>query len=154
MTDERAPWDRRPGETSKAYAAFREYRDLGPRRTLRKLTGVNANNARNWSGQWDWGARATAWDDELAREADADRIDALRSMQSTHARAARAVQAFALAALQQLDAGTVTAADVARLLDLGTRLERATLTQPIDNEPRQLYDGDPWAEIARELTGA
>jgi hypothetical protein len=30
MTEDLKPWDRQPGETSKAYGAFVTYRDMGP----------------------------------------------------------------------------------------------------------------------------
>lgn len=154
---ERHPWDRLPGETSKAYAAFRTWRDLGVRRALGSIPGTSLAMARRWSTAHCWAARAVAWDDETARLEDLDRLEALRSMHSNHARAARAVQQFALAALARLDIESASPADVARLLELGARLERLTLTESVEElqgKPAHIDVDDPWSRIARELSDA
>jgi len=59
------PWDRQPGETSKAYAAFVTYRDLGADRSTRAVgEALTKSEAliKRWSGQNDWVTRAAAWD--------------------------------------------------------------------------------------------
>lgn len=153
-TVERTPWDRLPDETSKAYAAFRSFRDLGPKRRIVDCPGATPRMARLWAKRHHWTARATAWDDESARVEDLDRLDALRSMHGNHARAARVLQSFALSALQGLDAGTVSAADVARLFELGAKLERLTLSQSVEELQGRTPTGasdDPWTRIANEL---
>ncbi len=74
-------------------------------------------------------SKPSAWDDERRMIEDRERLEALRSMHSNHVRAARAIEQVALVALSRLDPETTSAADVARLLlDLGTRLERLTLS--------------------------
>lgn len=155
---ERYAWERRPGETSRPYAAFLQYRDLPPgQRTVRAVTAAGVRNASAWSTVWDWTARAIAWDDECQRTADLERLDALRTMHSNHARAARAVQQFALAALSRLDINEATPGDVARLLELGAKLERLTLTQSVEElqgKTPQFDADDPWGRITRELADA
>jgi hypothetical protein len=52
----------------------------------------------------------------------------------------------------------LTAGEAARLLDLGTRLERSTLlvsVEELQGRVSQPLDGvdDPWDRIARELAG-
>ena len=79
---------------------------------------------------------------------DAERLESIRSMHSNHRTAARAVQAFALAALQLLDVDGMTPAHVARLLDLGTRIERQVLTTTV--EPRTPAD---WCDAGRRTRG-
>jgi hypothetical protein len=88
--------------------------------------------ARKWSQQHHWHARAGAWDDECRMVEDRERLESLRTMHGNHAKAARAVQAFALQALSRLDAEEATPGDVVRLLDLGVRLERMTLTTSVE----------------------
>jgi len=39
-------WDRQPGETAKAYAAFGLYRDLGPSRSAAKVREKYGKNLR------------------------------------------------------------------------------------------------------------
>lgn len=154
---ERHAWDRLPSETTKAYAAFRTWRDLGIRRALGNIPGTSLAMARRWSTLHSWAARAVAWDDESARLEDLDRLEALRSMHSNHARAARAVQQYALAALARLDISDASPADVARLLELGARLERITLTESVEElqgKPVHTDVDDPWGRISRELSDA
>lgn len=77
-------WDRRKGETAKAYSAFVIYRDLGPTRTFaaayrersgrtedRDKTGIPVQPPgyyRGWYDDKEWKLRAEAWDAQ--RDAD------------------------------------------------------------------------------------
>lgn len=68
--DELKPWDRQPGETSKAYEAFSIYRDMGPKRNVRSVAealGKSGTLITGWSGKYGWVARAAAWDSVPAR---------------------------------------------------------------------------------------
>ena len=59
------PWDRQPGETSKAYAAFVAYRDLGGERSYAKVArqlGKSTTLLDRWGRQNDWQSRTAAWD--------------------------------------------------------------------------------------------
>ena len=65
MENEPAPWDRQPRETSKAYAAFVIYRDMGTDRTVRSVAeALNKSGTliAGWSGKHNWVVRAAAWD--------------------------------------------------------------------------------------------
>lgn len=88
MQGEPKPWERQPGEPTKAFAAFTVYRDLGPERSLvevaRRLTRSRGLIAR-WSAPrgphsythrgrrirrvtgWGWEERVSAWDRERDR---------------------------------------------------------------------------------------
>ena len=68
------PWERREGESVRAFRAFTLYRDTPPE--LRSLTrvaqgwsaggqGSGLSRIKKWSRKHQWRARATAWDDEL-----------------------------------------------------------------------------------------
>ena len=86
--------------------------------------------------------------------ADVERLEAIRTMHSNHARATRAVLSYALAALGRLDSDAASPADIARLVDLGTRLERLTLSTSVEElqgKPAVLATDDPWTRIQREL---
>lgn len=59
------PWDRQPGETSKAYEAFSIYRDMGAERTVRSVAerlNKSGTLIAGWSGKHGWVTRAAAWD--------------------------------------------------------------------------------------------
>jgi len=71
-TPEPYPWVRRDTERGQAYAAFREYLNQGPRRTViaaAKEAGISSDSAYELSKRHDWQARATAYDQHLASAA-------------------------------------------------------------------------------------
>lgn len=81
------PWDRREGESEKAWAAFRAYRDAGPMRKRIAVARQLANKPdlkstpaswRKWERVHDWHTRLTAFDRFLAEQARA-RQDAIAS---------------------------------------------------------------------------
>jgi hypothetical protein len=159
-TDERQAWDRRHDETARAYDAFRRFRELGAARNLgaiAKSAGVALRTVQRWSEDHLWFERAVAWDDEVHMLDDRRRLDALRTMHDTHQKAGRALQHKALAALAALDPDQIPAYAAARLMELGARLERETLTVSVEELQGAAKSGDavsdPWEAIARELTG-
>lgn len=147
-------------EPARQFALFRAYRDLGPLRSHGALADTlddppAPRTLSQYAKRWSWDARAVAWDDELARVEDEERLAAIREMHSTHSRAARALVQVALRGLRDVDPESMTAADVARLLDLGARLERETLTTSVEElqgrTPHDVAEDDPWEAIARDL---
>ena len=160
---EQAAWDRQPGEPTKAYAAFRLCRDLAPiHRNLHPITGpagLTERRLRAIAVEWDWRERVNAWDDACHRVEDKERLDAIRSMHAVHRRAGRTALVKSLQALSVLEAETMPASVIARLMELGAKLERSTLSvsveelQRIDTEPDDDTE-DPWERIARELDPA
>lgn len=156
--DDMPPWERRPGEHGRAYTGFRAFRDLGPTRTLEPIAavvGANPDTVRRWSSRYDWFERAEMWDDELHRVEDRDRLEAIRQMHANHRRAGRAAMLKALQALERLPAEHIPAGAAARLLDLGARLERDTLTVSVEDLQGLVSEEDvpedPWERIARVL---
>lgn len=152
-------WERRQHESTRAYGAFRLYRDLPPaRRDIARVAeqvGISVRRAREWAVDWQWRERTTAWDDACHRIEDRERLEEIRSMHAMHRRAGRAAIDKAVAALELLDAGEMPASAVARLLELGARLERSTLVVSVEElQGVEVDDGDdedPWERIAREL---
>lgn len=62
---DRQPWERQPGETSKAYEAFCVYRDMGLSRSVVKVgkdLGKAARTVEDWSRKYNWVQRTEAWD--------------------------------------------------------------------------------------------
>lgn len=87
-------WERRPGESARAYAAFCVYRDLGTGRSLnlaygewRRSQGCAGDAAKaagywaEWSSRFDWVARAEAYDGHLETLKRTAREDALRRLE-------------------------------------------------------------------------
>ena len=74
-------------------------------------------------------------------------------MHDAHQKAGRAVAALALRALSGVKPEDVPPYVAGRLLELGVRLERETLTKSVEElqgvEP--IADEDPWSLVEREL---
>jgi hypothetical protein len=153
----RAPWDKRRGESAKAYEFFRRFRDLGPLRTFEPLVApehsVTLQTIRTWSLRNDWRDRALAWDEEVHRAEDLSRLEALRGMHDRHQRAGRLAQAKAIAALSEVQPEDIPPYAAARLLELGARLERDTLVVSVEELQGRTPAApeDPWDAVAREL---
>jgi len=148
-------------ETARAYDAFRRFRELGAMRNLQTIAdaiGSPLGTVEKWSERWRWFERAIAWDDEIHQLDDRRRLEAIRTMHENHQRAGRAAMAKALAALNNLDPTEIPAYAAARLLELGARLERETLTTSVEAlqgiSSTAPAPEDPWEAIARELTGS
>jgi len=89
-------WDRREGESKKAYQAFCDYRDMGTSRSLRSLheqyRKQSLNNAQakpptireasifQWSSKHEWQSRVTAWDNHLTSANTQSREDAVNQL--------------------------------------------------------------------------
>lgn len=162
MTAEAEPvWERLPDEPTREHGAFRLYRDTPPpQRDLAEVASkvnMSARSVRQWAVDWEWRDRAEAWDDACHRIEDAERLEAIRSMHALHRRAGRNAITKALQALDHLDPDLMPAAAVARLLDLGAKLERSTLVVSVEElQGVEVYEEseDPWERIAAELDPA
>lgn len=119
-----------PGESAKAYAAYREYRDLGPSRSLAAV-GRSSGRSRalleRWSSRWRWVARAAEHDAAIHRAEDAAMRERARTMGRRHADAAAALMVRALRALQAVPPEDIAPRDAVRLFDVAARVERDAL---------------------------
>ncbi len=145
-------WERQKNESSKAYAAFCVYRDLGPERSLDKaLSEVNKKptNRRHWSRwmeKYRWYERVQAYDDYIERKKRKEKEKAILEMAERHARLAMAFQQRIAQRLQEIDPAELSPADMARWLDIATKLERLSRGEPTEIE-KQEHSGDIEVEI-------
>lgn len=160
------PGGRVEGETAKAFHAFTMYREQGPARSLsavaRELNVSKANVAR-WSAENAWVERAQEWDDYAdlkERERNiVEREAAVTRMNADHATLGRAAQVVAgrkLATYEpenetpeaqaRADAaiGELSAGEAARLMDVGTKLER--LARGESTERLEVREAQKWVE--------
>jgi hypothetical protein len=142
------PWERMAGESSKAYARFCEYRELGADRSLSKLSrshgdqeGWSRRALEDLSERWRWQARASAWDDEQDQERRRAQAQAAAEMAERQARDGADMQRLARGAMakwvkQDPDTGqlvlatSLSPADAARLYRLGFEIERTARGEP------------------------
>lgn len=123
-----AAWERQPGESAKAFAAFTVYRNLpATERSLTRLASdkvCHRSQGGRWSGQWRWVERAAAWDAELDRIAREKQIEAVEKMNERHAQVLRGVFVTGAKALQEIDPSTLTPDQVLRYIGEAVKLER------------------------------
>jgi len=152
-------WERLADEPAREHGAFRIFRDSPPsRRDIARVAeqvNISARRAREWAVRWAWRDRAEAWDDACHRIEDTERLEAIRSMHALHREAGRAAITKAVDALDLLQPDEIPATAVARLLELGAKLERSTLLVSVEELQGLDVEGpdgeDPWDRIAREL---
>ena len=131
-------WERQPYESSKAYAAFCIYRDLGTERSLDKaLAAANKKptNRRHWArwmGKYNWLERARAYDDYLERKKREEKEKAILEMAERHARLAMAFQQRVAERLREINPSELSPSDMAKWLDVSTKLERLSRGEPTE----------------------
>jgi len=142
------PWQRQPGESSRGFGRFCEYRDLGANRSLSRLGRLHADEA-GWSlraleelsVRWRWGARAAAWDEEQDRARRQAQLEAIQEMAERQARDGADMQKLARGAMarwlktdpqtgQLVLARELGPSEACRLYVTGFQVERTARGEP------------------------
>jgi hypothetical protein len=152
-------WERLPGESGLAYAAFCAFRDYGPERNIRKavegqfnkaeLSGAKIETAiakkyrvwRNWCSQFRWRERAADYDGYTDKLKQAERRKTIEAQGEKH----RAVTGKMLAVVEKkldlMDPSDLTQGMVTEWVETAIRAEReaAGLVAPNGgkSEPKQ-----------------
>lgn len=136
-------WEQQPKESSKAFSVFVAYRDLGLRRSCgavaRKLS-MNSSSVLELSKRHRWQERVKAWDAYVDKENQNDQVHAVKIMKERQIALALKAQEAASNGLNILleqinsDAHHMMRPDsLAKLLDMGCRLERINRDEPEQN---------------------
>lgn len=150
-------WERIGDETARAYEAFRAYRDAGPLRQLEPTERATLRTVTGWAQRYDWQGRAEAWDAEVCRVEDVARLQSIRDMHRLHADVAKAVIDRGMAALDRLDVEDIPASAAVRLIEMGVKLQRQTMTADelaAELEASKSNEDDPWEKLVSELTSS
>lgn len=119
-------WERQPGESEEAYAAFTDYYK-NPKRSQKKTAkavGKSEALIYRWSVRWHWSERAREYDNALVREDYLATIDEIRKMNRKQAVIGVLLQTKGVAALQKLKPEKLTAKELIQFLIQGTNIER------------------------------
>ncbi len=153
-------WERQKNESSKAYAVFCVYRDLGPDRSLEKLRqNLDKPRSRKWLGDWsvkyNWVDRAAAYDDYIEKKKREEKEKEILDMSDRHARLAVVFQQKIAQALQQIDPAQLSPADMARWLDVATKLERLSRGEPNPHKwrDRPVGDAESFGQLEKLIEG-
>lgn len=160
-------WERLTRESTKAYAHFVLYRDMGPERSLRKMlsdarTTSKLRQLQVWSSRWRWVERVQAYDDELDRQLRAKNEQARKEMADRHAKMAVLGQGTVLEAFRRIKPENLTASQAVQWFDTLVKIERLSRGEPTEIQKsehagtldiaaryRQMTPEERRAEIAR-----
>lgn len=126
-TEERKPWERLPKETTEAFEAFKEYRDMGAERSLAKVgekLGKSTPLMERWSARHDWGNRVKAWDDEIEHEASKNLLNEIAKMRARQRKQALKMQLKGLELMKDIKPGDAKLSEIVSLMKLGMEQER------------------------------
>ncbi len=127
---EALPWERQPGEGTKAYEAFSTYRDMGYDRSIAKVAeklGKSEALLERWSRTYKWVERVTAWDVEADRLATKKLLKDIANTRARQRKQALKMQVKGLELLKEIQPGDAKLSEIVSLLKLGMEQERITL---------------------------
>jgi hypothetical protein len=139
-------WERQPGESCKAFACFKFFRDLPPekrsiRAAYRQKTGNE--NARQASGDWNalairwrWVERVLAWDDEQDRLLREKKIEAIQEMAERHAAVASIFIQHLVNRLARFDPADLSPSDMQKWFEVAVKIERLSRGEPTEIQTR------------------
>lgn len=151
------PWERMANENAAHYDKFCAYRDMRYigvngdkpkpgelrrpditiRRSIRGLAdamGVSRKALEPLSARFAWVERAEAYDDDIMRRIKEKNEADILKMHDTHARIAAQMLTKATARLLTLPEGEISPSDVARLVDIGVKIERLSRGEATENQ--------------------
>lgn len=137
-------WERMERESAKAFAAFCQFRDLGPDRTLRKVAemlGKSEQLMQRWSKKFNWHNRALDFDEhsdgELQRKLAAHRLRvrqrALDIADKIDQKLFEAIDALRVVKLVKIEGKPdemqlqISPAEIARLFEVSQKIQTAIL---------------------------
>jgi hypothetical protein len=144
MRDEgKQPWDRLTGESSKAYAHFCLYRDMGLTRSIRQMPSVSGctsvvRQLSRWSSRWRWVKRCQSYDDHLQLQNRLRQEKERKDMLTRHGKIAVLGQNLVVKGIEKLLADVeqgkrdLSASDASRLLDVSVKIERLSRGEPTE----------------------
>lgn len=141
MRNDLKPWNRQPGESEPAYAAFLAYLRMNKNGGFRNISELSRNLPKNrhllgnWKNKWNWQERCDAWDKETL---EAERLEIVKERQKmikNHKAIGHALQGTALEALKEFNKKTkkgIYFKDIVAALKIGVTIEQ----QAADTELR------------------
>jgi hypothetical protein len=141
VNDELQPWERQPGETTKAFQAFQIYRDLGIEdpnsRTLleaARRVGKHRNVLNKWKRMYNWEERCRHFDVEQDRLRLAEKRRRIDRANREHLNLAQVMLGKVAKRLEVLKAETeLTPRDLNTMIEVATKIQRLALGMSTNN---------------------
>lgn len=155
------PWERQPEESSHVYEVFTKYRDMGSKRSLKRVQEESGkgngycSTLWRWSRDNNWVARAEAYDDHLdalTRQAkeQATQKEAYTAAKE-HARISEKVIKKGLEALEVLNPSDLSASELLNYIKVGIQLQREALGMASKNEVTQTMSLEVTSKLSDEV---
>jgi len=140
-------WERQPGETTPAFAAFVAYRDLGESRSIVRAAeqvGKAKSSLRGWSVTNQWQPRTAAYDAYLDRQRRQRHLDLTRDAVDERWELSRKLRSKLDTAVEATDPAGWSPHGIARLLSAWQQLEDSVMvhTDPVRGVPEDLDEVD------------
>jgi hypothetical protein len=162
------PWERQPGESGRAFAAFVAYRDTGDSRSYtsvaQKLHKSRTLVAR-WGTRWRWQDRLSAWERNLEYERQVAHRNFVIAMNERHVAIAQLSQEKIMGKLRSMgeqEINDLSVGDLAKLLAISVAVERSALglspstkLAPVEQEglmPIPRPEGDMISDLIKQLS--
>jgi len=154
LTAERQAWERREGETAKAFGMFTAYLNMKPaERSYRNLAkmynknGTYVTQISRWASKWEWQARLLAWTEWQAANTRSGYDIAREEVQKTTQNLTRIMLSFAGKASRQMSDGII---DISELDVLSRAMMRILdqARQEFDYLPIQRSKVETWQDQA------
>lgn len=135
------PWDKQPGESKQAYAAFRTF--LNTPAHERSITRVSSELSKHiqlisrWNNRHDWLDRAEAWDRlQARRELDAELQQREEQRQHT-LKIGKALRRKGVEAINHIDPSNLSVGQILSLLLEGEKMVDRATSDPEDLRERR-----------------
>lgn len=129
MRNDLKPWDRQPGESEPAYAAFRAFLHMNENNKFRNVSELAKQLSKSrqllvgWKGKWKWQERADAWDREVLEQEKKTIASERAKMAKNHKAIGRALQSTAIEALKNLNKKGLFFKDIIAAIRVGVMIE-------------------------------
>jgi hypothetical protein len=138
-------WDKLPKESSKAYALFCLYRDMGPDRSIAKVKRLSIEGLSipsktqllEYSGKYNWVSRAAAWDLAMQKHKELAMKNAIEELARRQVERGTALAEEGMKYLRKPKRKPLTAAEARMYIVDGSELERIALGLTDERSSRQ-----------------
>jgi hypothetical protein len=143
-------WERLPGESGLAYAAFRAFRDVGYERNIRKAVETAEKDKsqwdrryrvwRNWAAQFRWRERAADYDRYMEHLKQAELRKTIEEQGEQHRAVTRKMLEKVEKKLDLMDPADLTQGTVTEWVETAIRADREVAGLAVPNgkpEPKQ-----------------
>jgi hypothetical protein len=129
-------WFKQPEETSRQYAAFCLYRDMGPSRSIQKVAqkrtggGPHTSRLKEWSNKYQWVNRAIAYDEHIDQIIIVSQEEELKKMVARHTREAELFQSKVHERLENIDPDELKPHELIKWYETAVKIERISRGVP------------------------